>query len=50
LVDCEVVLGVICRVTLIFEATGWASGADIRSDFFGLTFGPAERTLIERGS
>lgn len=46
LVGCEVVLGVICRVPFIFEGTGSASGADVRSDFFVLTFDPAERTLI----
>jgi hypothetical protein len=48
LVGCEVVPGVICRV--FFKATGSTSGADIRGDFFGWTFGPAERTLIESKS
>jgi hypothetical protein len=45
LVGCEAVLGVICRV-LFLKATGSAGGAEIRSDFFGSTFGPAEQTLI----
>jgi hypothetical protein len=35
LVRCEVILGVICRVS--FEGNGLGGGTEIRSDFFGLT-------------